>query len=111
MSGKGTIYSYEIVVQAIQPGFRDWAPYPVVLVELDEQRGEPSPDEAIRIIANLSTRTSRRRKRSTWPSACASSGLPGDRRRLGAAAVPPERRAARRARVAVSGDLTPPPWH
>ena len=35
VSGKGTIYSYEIVMQAIQAGFRDWAPYAVVLVELD----------------------------------------------------------------------------
>ena len=26
VSGRGTIHSYEIVVQAIQPGFRDWAP-------------------------------------------------------------------------------------
>ncbi len=54
-SGRGTIYSYEIVVQAIQPGFKDWAPYPVVLVELDEQRGRPTPDEALRIIGNLVT--------------------------------------------------------
>lgn len=53
VSGKGTIYSYEIVVQAIQPGFRDWTPYPVVLVELDEQRGQPTPDEGLRVIANL----------------------------------------------------------
>ena len=53
VSGKGTIHSYEIVVQAIQPGFRDWAPYPVVLVELDEQRGQPTPDEGLRMIANL----------------------------------------------------------
>lgn len=53
VSGKGTIHSYEIVVQAIQPGFRDWAPYPVVLVELDEQRGQPTPDEGLRLIANL----------------------------------------------------------
>ena len=51
--GRGTIYSYEIVVHAIQPGFRDWAPYPVVLVELDEQRGQPTVDEALRIVANL----------------------------------------------------------
>jgi uncharacterized OB-fold protein len=50
---KGTIYSYEIVVQAIQPGFRDLAPYPVVLVELDEQRDTPSPGEAIRMVTNL----------------------------------------------------------
>jgi len=55
VTGKGTIYSYEIVAHAIQPGFRDWTPYPVVLVELDEQRGAPSPDEGLRIIANLVT--------------------------------------------------------
>jgi hypothetical protein len=55
VEGRGSIYSYEIVTQAIQPGFRDWVPYPVVLVELDEQRGVPTPDEAIRIIANLVT--------------------------------------------------------
>ena len=53
VSGKGTIHSYEIVVQAIQAGFRDWAPYPVVLVELDEQRGQPTADEGLRLIANL----------------------------------------------------------
>ncbi|MFQ5897906.1 MAG: Zn-ribbon domain-containing OB-fold protein [Candidatus Methylomirabilia bacterium] len=53
VSGKGAIYSYEIVVQAIQRGFREWAPYPVVLVELDEQRGQPTPDEGLRMIANL----------------------------------------------------------
>jgi uncharacterized protein len=55
VSGLGTIYSYEIVTQAIQPGFRDWVPYPIVLVELDEQRGVPSADEALRLIANLVT--------------------------------------------------------
>ena len=38
---QGTIYSYEIVTQAIQPAFADWVPYPVVLVELDEQRSVP----------------------------------------------------------------------
>ena len=53
VSGKGTIYSYEIVTQAILPGFRDWAPYPIVLVELDEQRGVPTADEAIRLVTNL----------------------------------------------------------
>ena len=55
VSGRGTIYSYEIVVHAIQPGFKPWAPYPVVLVELDEQRGRPTPDEGLRIVANLVT--------------------------------------------------------
>ena len=53
VSGRGTIHSYEIVVHAIQPGFRDVTPYPVVLVELDEQRGVPTPDEALRVVANL----------------------------------------------------------
>jgi uncharacterized OB-fold protein len=55
VSGRGTIYSYEIVTHAIQPGFREVTPYPVVLVELDEQRGQPTPDEALRIIGNLVT--------------------------------------------------------
>jgi hypothetical protein len=53
LSGKGTIHSYEIVMHAIQPGFKDATPYAVVLVELDEQRGQPTADEALRIIANL----------------------------------------------------------
>ena len=55
VSGKGHIYSYEIVAHAIQPGFREMTPYAVVLVELDEQRGQPTPDEALRVIANLVT--------------------------------------------------------
>lgn len=53
VSGAGTIHSYEIVTQAIQTGFKEWVPYAVVLVELDEQRGKPAPDDALRIIANL----------------------------------------------------------
>jgi len=53
VSGKGTIYSYEIIVHSIQPGFRDFTPYPVVVVELDEQRGVPTAHEGIRVIANL----------------------------------------------------------
>ncbi len=55
VSGRGTIYSYEIVVHAIQPGFRDWAPYPLVIVELDEQRGVPGPDDGLRLVTNLVT--------------------------------------------------------
>ena len=53
LSGKGTIHSYEVVHHAIQPGFKDATPYTIVLVELDEQRGKPTPDEALRIIGNL----------------------------------------------------------
>jgi uncharacterized OB-fold protein len=40
-------------MHAIQPGFKDLTPYVVVLVELDEQRGMPTPDEALRIVTNL----------------------------------------------------------
>jgi uncharacterized OB-fold protein len=53
VSGRGTIYSYETVVHAIQPGFKELTPYAVVLVELDEQRGQPTPDEGLRMVANL----------------------------------------------------------
>ena len=53
VTGKGTIYSYEIVHHAIQPGFKDSTPYATVLVELDEQRGKPTVDESLRIIGNL----------------------------------------------------------
>lgn len=55
VSGRGTIHSYQTVVHAIQPGFRELTPYTVVLVELDEQRGQPTPDEALRIVGNLVT--------------------------------------------------------
>jgi len=41
------------VHHAIQPGLRDNAPYLVLLVELDTQRGEPSEHEALRVIGNL----------------------------------------------------------
>ena len=41
VSGKGVIYSYQIVTQAVHPAFYDWIPYPIVLVELDEQRAVP----------------------------------------------------------------------
>ncbi|MBI4505195.1 MAG: OB-fold domain-containing protein [Chloroflexi bacterium] len=55
VAGRGTIVSYELVCHAVQPGFRDWTPYAVVLVELDEQRGQPTPEEALRVVANLVT--------------------------------------------------------
>lgn len=53
VSGKGTIYSYEIIVHSIQAGFKEIAPYPVVVVELDEQRGQPGEAEGLRMVANL----------------------------------------------------------
>ena len=53
VSGKGTIYSYQIVAHTVIPAFRDWAPFPIVLVELDEQSGQPDPYDGLRITANL----------------------------------------------------------
>ncbi len=53
VSGKGTIYSYQIVAHTVVPSFRDWAPFAIVLVELDEQRGHPDPYDGLRITTNL----------------------------------------------------------
>jgi len=53
VEGVGTVYSYYEVAHAIQPAFRDHLPYLVLLVELDTQRAQPSPDEGLRIVANL----------------------------------------------------------
>ncbi len=53
VSGRGTIHSYEVVTQAIHPAFLRRTPYPLVLVELDEQRAFPGPHDALRVIAGL----------------------------------------------------------
>lgn len=53
VSGRGVIYSYEVVTQAIHPAYRSRTPYPLVLVELDEQRQIPGPDDGVRIIGTL----------------------------------------------------------
>ena len=53
VSGKGTIYSYYIVPHPINPAFKDFVPYPVILVELDEGRGEMGEHRALRVIGNL----------------------------------------------------------
>ena len=47
------MHSYTEVHHAIQPAFRDYTPYMVLLVDLDTQKGEPTPDEALRVIGNL----------------------------------------------------------
>ena len=62
VSGRGVIYSYQIVTQAVHPAFADWVPYPIVLVELDEQRSVPWHDGlegeavSVRVMANLCRR-------------------------------------------------------
>src|SRR5205807_7675846 len=53
--GKGAVHSYTEVHHAIQPSFRAKTPYMVLLVDLDTQKGEPTPDEALRVIGNLCT--------------------------------------------------------
>ncbi len=53
VSGRGAIYSYEIVTHAIHPAFLVLTPYPLVLVELDEQRGVPGEHDALRVLSLL----------------------------------------------------------
>jgi uncharacterized OB-fold protein len=55
VEGKGEVHSYEEVHHAIQPSFKGKTPYMVLLVELDTQKGHPTEDEALRVIANLTT--------------------------------------------------------
>jgi len=55
VEGKGEVHSYEEVHHAIQPSFKGKTPYMVLLVDLDTQKGKPTPDEALRVIANLTT--------------------------------------------------------
>ena len=53
VEGKGTVYSYLEVHHAIQPAFKAKTPYMVLLVELDTQKQQPTPDESLRVAANL----------------------------------------------------------
>ena len=53
VDARGVVHSYTEVHHAIQSGFKGHTPYLVLLVELDTQRGRPSVDEALRVVANL----------------------------------------------------------
>ncbi len=55
VEGKGVVHSYTEVHHAIQPQFKPFTPYMVLLVDLDTQKGEPSETEAIRVVGNLCT--------------------------------------------------------
>lgn len=55
VDAKGTVYSYYEVVHPIQPGFKPYLPYLVLLVELDTQRARPTEHESIRMLGNLVT--------------------------------------------------------
>src|ERR1700730_831879 len=55
VEGKGSVHSYSEVHHAIQPAFRGKTPYLILLVDLDTQKGGPTPDEALRVVGNLAT--------------------------------------------------------
>lgn len=55
VEGRGAVHSYTEVRHAIQPAFRPFTPYLVLLVELDTQRGQPTEHEALRVVGNLVT--------------------------------------------------------
>ena len=55
VAGKGAVHSYNEVHHAIQPAFKPYVPYMVLLVDLDIQLGQPSEHEAIRVAGNLTT--------------------------------------------------------
>ncbi len=55
VEGKGAVHSYSEVHHAIQPAFKGKTPYMILMVDLDTQKGQPTPDEALRVVANLAT--------------------------------------------------------
>lgn len=55
VEGKGAVHSYSEVHHAIQPAFRDYTPYLILLVDLDTQKGKPSEHEALRVVGNLAS--------------------------------------------------------
>ena len=55
VAGKGEVHSYTEVHHGIQPQFQKQTPYLVLLVELDTQKGKPSEQDALRVVANLVT--------------------------------------------------------
>jgi len=55
VEAKGEVHSYNEVHHAIQPAFKAVAPYMLLLVDLDTQKGSPTEDDALRVAANLMT--------------------------------------------------------
>ena len=86
VSGKGAIYSYQVVAHTVIPSFRDLTPFAIVLVELDEQRGQPDENDGLRITGNLGGRRLQYGKRGKRRHRQAGgSSLPARRGRLYAA--------------------------
>ena len=74
VEGKGAVHSYSEVHHAIQPAFRGHTPYLILLVDLDTQKGEPTADEALRVVGNLRTPDGHSRRPT---GAAASASAPG----------------------------------
>ena len=55
VEGKGAVHSYTEVAHAIQPAFKPYVPYMVLVVDLDTQKGAPTEHEALRVFGNLVT--------------------------------------------------------
>ena len=55
VEGQGAVHSYTEVHHAIQPAFKAYTPYLVLLVDLDTQKGKPTEHEALRVVGNLAT--------------------------------------------------------
>jgi len=53
VEGRGAVHSYTEVHHAIQPSFKAFTPYLILLVDLDTQKGRPSEHEALRVVGNL----------------------------------------------------------
>lgn len=53
VEGRGSVHSYMEVHHSIQPAFRPFVPYLVLLVELDTQKAVPTEHEALRVVGNL----------------------------------------------------------
>ena len=55
VEGRGTVHSYSEVHHAIQPAFKAFTPYLILMVDLDTQLGRPTEHEALRVVGNLAT--------------------------------------------------------
>jgi uncharacterized OB-fold protein len=55
VEGKGAVHSYSEVHHAIQPAFKQFTPYLILLVDLDTQKGKPTEHHALRVVGNLAT--------------------------------------------------------
>jgi uncharacterized OB-fold protein len=55
VEGRGAVHSYTEVHHAIQPQFKPFTPYLILLVDLDTQKGKPTEHEALRVVGNLCT--------------------------------------------------------